>query len=38
MKNNDYFIHSSSIVSEKSDIEEGSYIWYFSNIRENAKR
>ena len=37
MKNNDYFIHSSSIVSEKSDIGEGSYIWHFSHIREGVR-
>ena len=37
MVNNNYFKHSSSIVSEKAIIGDGSNIWHFSHIREGAK-
>ncbi len=33
---NNYFKHSSSIVSEKATIGNGSNIWHFSHIREGA--
>ena len=37
MVNDNYFKHSSSIVSEKATIGDGSNIWHFSHIREGAK-
>ena len=37
MVNSNYFKHSSSIVSEKASIGDGSKIWHFSHIREGAK-
>ena len=37
MVNNNYFKHSSSIVSEKAIVGDGSNIWHFSHIREGAK-
>ena len=37
MVNNNYFKHSSSIVSEKATIGDGSNIWHFSHIREGVK-
>jgi|TARA_Y100001970_G_C13983042_1_gene724190 UDP-2-acetamido-3-amino-2,3-dideoxy-glucuronate N-acetyltransferase len=36
MTKNDAYIHSSSEVSEKCKIGEGSKIWHFSHIREGA--
>lgn len=34
---NNFFKHSSSIVSDKAIIGEGTNIWHFSHIREGAK-
>ena len=35
--NNNYFKHTSSIISEKATIGDGTNIWHFSHIREGAK-
>ena len=37
MINSNYFKHSSSVISEKATIGDGTSIWHFSHIREGAK-
>tara|TARA_B100000902_G_C27193791_1_gene855324 strand:+ start:161 stop:649 length:489 start_codon:yes stop_codon:yes gene_type:complete len=37
MTNSNYFVHNTAIVSENSDIGEGTNIWHFSHIRENVR-
>lgn len=37
MKKKDYFVHTSSVVEEGTEIGRGTKIWHFSHVRKNAK-
>lgn len=37
MKNNEYFVHSSSFIDENCSIGKGTKIWHFSHIMSNSE-